>query len=155
MHFTRYLRYFRNVLPLLVVSKAAFRLCKLELRISEGFGRDCEGNDDMLARGCILYGMYSTFVMSSHFLLPQTSICRFCKLELPEPWFDQHSGSSSSSSTTSRSSSSRGVMVSWPSECSFIKIFSNQSLAASAVKQCTSGIPPCRYSILQVDTSYV
>ena len=38
IHCAWYLRRFRNVLPLLV-SKSTYRLCKLELRISEGFDR--------------------------------------------------------------------------------------------------------------------
>ena len=88
MHFTRYLRYFRNVLPLLVVSKSIRRLCQLELRILEGFG---VGKDDTLARTRVLLGIYNTFVLSYHCLLPQISTCRLCKLELPEPWFDQPS----------------------------------------------------------------
>ena len=44
------------------------------------------GNDDRLAHTThVLLGISHSFVMSYHFLLPQISSCRFCKLELPEP----------------------------------------------------------------------
>ena len=43
------------------------------------------GNDDRLAHTHVLLGISHSFVMSYHFLLPQISSCRFCKLELPEP----------------------------------------------------------------------
>ena len=60
-------------------------------RFRNGSGECGGGDDDTLARTCVLQGIYSTIVMSYHFLLPQISTCRLCKLELPEPWLEKRS----------------------------------------------------------------
>ena len=95
IEFTRYLRCFRHVLPLLVASKSTCTLGKLQLRISQGFVRG-EGVGVMVmttfqCAHALHAVFYSTFVISYHFLLPQISTCRLCKLKLREAWFDKRS----------------------------------------------------------------